>query len=137
MADFFQTGAVATLHLLGQPNTTRLERELEQFSLETPMPMVLPCHVKELGSKALKLILRELKSVTYIKQIVVGIDGATRLRDFHKACTFFRQLPQRPTLLWNDGPRMQALFKKLEDAELDAGPGGKGRNVWICLGYVL
>jgi glucosyl-3-phosphoglycerate synthase len=137
MADFFQTGAVATLHLLGQPNVPRLEQDLENFSLETPIALVLPCHIKELGSKALKLIIRELKSVTYVKQIVVGIDGATRARDFHKACTFFRQLPQRPTLLWNDGPRMQALFKKLEEAELDAGPGGKGRNVWICFGYVL
>jgi glucosyl-3-phosphoglycerate synthase len=137
MADFFQTGAVATLHLLGQPNVNRLEQELENFSLETPMALVLPCHIKELGSKALRLIIRELRSVTYIKQIVVGIDGATRLRDFHKACTVFRQLPQRPTLLWNDGPRMQALFKKLEAAELDAGHCGKGRNVWICMGYVL
>ena len=32
---------------------------------------------------------------------------------------------------------MQRLFQKLEDAELSAGPGGKGRNVWICFGYVL
>ena len=32
---------------------------------------------------------------------------------------------------------MQQLFKKLEDAELSAGPGGKGRNVWTCFGYVL
>ncbi len=137
MADFFQTGAIATLHLLGQPNIQRLEQELENFSMETPMALVLPCHIKELGSKALKLIIRELRSVTYIKQIVVGIDGATRARDFQKACTIFRQLPQRPTLLWNDGPRIQGLFKKLEEAELDVGPSGKGRNVWICFGYVL
>ena len=40
-------------------------------------------------------------------------------------------------LLWNDGPRMQQLYKKLEDAELSAGCGGKGRNVWTCFGYVL
>jgi glucosyl-3-phosphoglycerate synthase len=32
---------------------------------------------------------------------------------------------------------MQQLYKKLEDAELIAGPGGKGRNVWTCFGYVL
>ena len=101
------------------------------------MALVLPCHIKELGTKALKLIVRELKNVTYLKQIVVGIDGATRARDYSKARTFFRQLPQRPMLLWNDGPRMQQLYQKLDDAELSAGSGGKGRNVWTCFGYVL
>lgn len=137
MSDFFQTGAVATLHRLGRPNVPRLEQELERFSEETPIALVLPCHVKELGTRALNLILRELKSITYIKQIVVGIDGATRARDFVKARRIFRQLPQRPMLLWNDGPRMSALFRRLEEAELHAGPGGKGRNVWICFGSVL
>jgi glucosyl-3-phosphoglycerate synthase len=137
MSDFFQTGAIATLHRLGRPNVTRLEQELERFSEETPMALVLPCHIKELGTRALRLIVRELKNVTYIKQIVVGIDGATRARDYHKARRFFRQLPQRPMLLWNDGPRMTALFQKLEEAELSPGPGGKGRNVWTCFGYVL
>ena len=73
----------------------------------------------------------------YLKQIVVGIDGATRLREWRRARHVFQQLPQEPVLLWNDGPRMAALFKKLEDAEISPGSSGKGRNVWICLGYVL
>jgi glucosyl-3-phosphoglycerate synthase len=137
MSDFFQTGAIATLHRLGRPNVARLEEELEKFSEEAPMALVLPCHVKELGSPALRLIVRELKSVTYIKQIVVGLDGTNRGRDYERARRIFRQLPQRPTLLWNEGPRMQRLFQQLEDAELSAGAGGKGRNVWICFGYVL
>jgi len=137
MSDFFQTGAIATLHRLGQPNVPRLERELERFSEETPMALVLPCHIRELGTAALNRVARELKGVTYIKQIVVGIDGATRSREWQKARRFFHQLPQRPVLLWNDGPRMQDLFKKLDEAELSPGAGGKGRNVWICFGYVL
>jgi len=137
MSDFFQTGAIATLHRLGLPSVARLERELEKFSEETPMALVLPCHIRELGTPALNRIARELKGVTYIKQIVVGIDGATRAREWKKAHRFFQQLPQRPMLLWNDGPRLQDLFKKLDDAELSAGAGGKGRNVWICFGYVL
>ena len=40
MSDFFQTGAIATLHRLGQPDVPRLERELEKFSEETPMALV-------------------------------------------------------------------------------------------------
>ena len=137
MSDFFQTGAVATLHRLGQPSVHRLEQELVQFAEETPIALVLPCHIRELGTKALKHILRELRGVNYLRQIVVGIDGATRTRDWKKARTFFGHLPQKPVLLWNEGPRLSRLFQRLEEAELDAGPGGKGRNVWICFGYVL
>jgi len=137
MADFFQSGAVATLHRLGKPDVGRLEKELEQFSEETPIGLVLPCHYRELGTLALKRIVRELREVTYIRQIVVGLDGATSVRQWRKACSFFRRLPQRPVLVWNDGPRLQRLFAKLEEAELNIGEPGKGRNVWICLGYVL
>ena len=136
MSDFFQTGAIATLHRLGQVNLEQIEEHLENFSLETPMALVLPCHIKEMGTPALDGIISELKKVTYIKQIVVGIDGAG-VREWGKAKRFFRRLPQRPTLLRNSGPRMQALFRKLDEAELPAGPAGKGRNVWVCFGYVL
>ncbi|MCC6231656.1 MAG: glycosyl transferase [Verrucomicrobiales bacterium] len=137
MSDFFQTGAIATLHRLGRPDVTRMERELVEFGQETPIALVLPCHIRELGTKALKTIARELRGVPYLKQIVVGIDGARSLRDWKKARSFFGHLPQKPRLLWNDGPRISALLEKLEEAELGAGPGGKGRNVWICFGYVL
>ncbi len=137
MADFFQTGAIATLHRLGRTNLPRLEGELRQFVTETPIALVLPCHIRELGTRALRGIVRELKGVSYLKQIVVGIDGATRVRDWRRAQNLFRQLPQQPVLLWNDGPRMTALYRQLEEAELSPGEGGKGRNVWTCLGYVL
>ncbi len=136
MADFFQTGAVATLHRLGAPNVTRLERELVQFTEETPIALVLPCHVRELGTKALRHIMRELKSVAYLKQIIVGIDGADR-RGWARARRVFGQLPQKPMLIWNDGPRMQALIRKLEESDISPGPSGKGRNVWLCFGAVL
>jgi glucosyl-3-phosphoglycerate synthase len=136
MADFFQTGAVATLHRIGKLDTPRLERELAEYAQETPIALVLPCHVRELGTPALRTIVRELKNVRYLKQIVVGIDGANA-RQWRRARRIFAQLPQKPTLLWNDGPRMQKLFKQLEEADLTAGPRGKGRNVWACFGFVL
>jgi len=136
MPDFFQTGAVATLHRLGKTDLERMESELEEYSKETPIALVLPCHARELGTKALRGIARELRSVKYIKQIIVGIDGASA-RDWRRARRLFALLPQKPTLLWNSGPRMQALFRKLDEAELSPGETGKGRNVWICFGYAL
>jgi len=136
MSDFFQTGAVATLHRLGPTDVPRMESELLEFGQETPIALVLPCHARELGTKALRGIVRELRSVRYLKQIIVGLDGASA-KEWRRAKRFFSLLPQNPTLLWNSGPRMQALFRKLEDAELSPGESGKGRNVWICFGYAL
>ncbi|MGC8886789.1 MAG: glycosyl transferase [Verrucomicrobiia bacterium] len=136
MSDFFQTGAIATLHRLGHPNIARLEVELERYSEEMPIGLVLPCHIKELGSKALRIIIRELKNVKYIKQIIVGIDGAN-IRGFRKAKKVFSALLQNPVLIWNDGPRIQQLYKKLEESDLFPGTMGKGRNIWTCFGYVL
>jgi glucosyl-3-phosphoglycerate synthase len=136
MSDFFQTGAIATLHRLGKPDVGRLEQELLEFSDENPIALVLPCHARELGSPALRSIVNELKRVQYLKQVIVGIDQATP-KDWRRAKRFFSQLPQAVTLLWNSGPRMKHLFQKLDEAELSAGQGGKGRNVWICFGYVL
>jgi glucosyl-3-phosphoglycerate synthase len=137
MADFFQTGAIATLHRLGRPDVMRLERELVAYSTESPITLVLPCHVRELGTKALRHVVRELRGVPYLSQIVVGIDGATRIKEWRRARRIFGELPQRPVLLWNDGPRLRRLFEKLEESELSPGAGGKGRNVWICFGFVL
>ena len=136
MADFFQTGAIATLHRLGKQDVPRLERELGQFAQETRIGLVLPCHVKELGTPALRQMMRELRHVSYLRQVVVGIDGANG-REWMRARRVFSQLPQKPTLLWNDGPRIRRLYEKLDEADLNPGPSGKGRNVWTCFGYVL
>ncbi|MEW6158693.1 MAG: glycosyl transferase [Verrucomicrobiota bacterium] len=136
MSDFFQTGAIATLHRLGRMHLTRLEAELTEFSQETPIALVLPCHARELGTRALRGIVRHLRHVRYLQQIIIGIDHAS-LREWKKARRFFAQLPQKPTLLWLHGPRMQRLYKQLEEADLMVGPAGKGRNVWTCFGFVL
>jgi len=48
MSDFFQTGAIATLHQLGVPDVGRLERELVGLAETRPIALVLPCHAREL-----------------------------------------------------------------------------------------
>ena len=97
MADFFQTGAIATLHRLGKQDVVRLERELAEFAQETRIGLVLPCHVKELGTPALRQIMRELRHVSYLRQIVVGIDGANA-REWVRARRIFSHQPKRS---WN------------------------------------
>ena len=137
MADFFQTGAIATLHRLGPPNVARIEAELCTFAEKMPIALVLPCHVRELGTPALERILGELKGAKYLRQIVVGIDGADTAAKWNRARKIFGVLPRETLLLWNDGPRISRLLRTLARRDLGDGPAGKGRNVWLCLGAVL
>ena len=137
MADFFQTGAIATLHRLGPPNVARLEAELCAFSAKTPIALVLPCHAREFGTPALERIVGELKGANFLRQIVVGIDGADTAAKWTRARKSFGVLPQETLLLWNDGPRISKLLRKLARHGFGGGAAGKGRNVWLCLGAVL
>lgn len=136
MADFFQTGAITTLHRLGPPNVARIEAELCALTIATPIALVLPCHVRELGTPALERILGELKGAKYLRQIVIGIDGADTAAKWNRARKIFGALPQEVLLLWNDGQRISRLLRTLAHG-IGGGAAGKGRNVWLCLGAVF
>lgn len=136
MADFYQTGLVATFHRFGRSNLEQLEDELYLFSRQRPVTLVLPALYSELEGEALPRIVEELKQVRYLDQIVVTL-GGTDARQFRQAKRFFAQLPQKPVLIWNEGPRLRALYEKLESDRMHVGPDGKGRSCWMAYGYVL
>lgn len=136
MADFYQNGTVTTLHNLGQRSADSLATELKQFSKTRPLGLILPSLFSELQGKALPDIISKLKSVDYLSEIVIGLDRAD-MDEYKHALSFFGQLPQHHRVLWNDGPRLQALDKKLQTLGLAPKELGKGRNVWYCMGYVL
>lgn len=136
MGDFHQTGIITTLHRLGKPNLDHLEAELEETLLLRPIALILPCLSSELEGEALPRIVKELAEVRYLREIIVSL-GRAGEAEFQKAKEFFAALPQAPRLLWNDGPRIQALYQLLEKHGISAGPDGKGRSAWMAFGYVL
>lgn len=136
MSDFFQNGRIATLHNLGDRPLEAMEAELNQWAEKKPMCLVLPCLYSELQGPALENIIQELSKVTYLDEIIIGLDRATE-EEFEHAKTFFSRLPQRHHILWNDGPRLKAIDKVLDEYGLAPNELGKGRNVWYCLGYAL
>ncbi len=127
---------MATLHRLGESGAERLEECLRDFVRDTPIALVLPCHIDELGTPALRRIFRELEGVDYLEQVVVGLDGAGP-GQWRKAREFFSKSRHAPVLLWNDGPHLKRLLENLARAGLGAGGPGKGRNLWLGFGYVL
>jgi glucosyl-3-phosphoglycerate synthase len=136
MGDFHQTGVITTLHRLGPHNLERLEHELTAFSRVFPVALVLPSLYSELQGEALPHIVEELKGAQYVREVVVSLDRANE-EEFRHAKRFFSVLPQGVTVIWNSGPRIQALLKLLEKNDVEIGQEGKGRSCWMSYGYIL
>ena len=136
MSDFYQTGVVATFHRLGLFNLEKLEAELSWYAQERPIALVLPSLYSELGGDALKGIVRELKGVKYVSEIVVALGPATD-EEFRRAKDFFSVLPQKTSIIWNSGPRLTEIYNTVESEGLPIGETGKGRSAWMAYGYIL
>ena len=136
MADFYQNGTVTTLHNLAQRDPADMADELLTFSKTRSLGLILPSLFSELEGKALPDIISKIKEVKYLSEIVIGLDRAD-LEQYKHSLSFFGQLPQHHRVLWNDGPRLQAIDKKLQALGLAPKELGKGRNVWYCMGYIL
>ena len=136
MADFYQNGIVTTLHNLTRRPLESLEDELRKFSKQRPMSLILPSLFSELEGEALPNIITHLEGADYLSEIVIGLDRANE-EQYRHALKFFDRLPQHHRVLWNDGPRLQALDAELKALNLAPKELGKGRNVWYCMGYTL
>jgi glucosyl-3-phosphoglycerate synthase len=136
MSDFYQTGVVATFHRLGVPNLEKIESELSWYAQERPIALVLPSLYSELQGEALRDIVRELRNVKYVREVVVTL-GPSSQEEFTKAREFFSDLPQRTSIIWNSGPGLSAVYSAIEAEGLPIGEPGKGRSAWMAYGYVL
>ncbi len=134
--DFYQNGIITTLHNLTDRPTGQMEADLLKFSKKRPMGLILPSLYSELKMPALTKIVEELKQVPYLAEIVIGLDRASEA-EYRHALEFFSVLPQNIKVIWNDGPRMKAIHKKLVEEGIAPEAPGKGRNVWYMIGYVL
>lgn len=136
MGDFYQSEMITTLHAFPGQDLERIEGELEEYVKARPIALVLPSLYSELKGEALKRIVKELCNVRYINEIVVSLGRAGR-DEFKRAKEFFSVLPQEVRIIWNDGERMQELYRLLEKNDIRVGKDGKGRAAWIAFGYVL
>ncbi len=136
MSDFYQTGVVATLHRLVPRGHEGLEEELAVYAKQRPTALVLPALYAEFEGPALGRILEELRHVPYLGQIIFTISGADESQ-FKQTRAMASILPQEVSFIWNSGPRVQALYRKLEENNLPVGGDGKGRSCWMAYGYVL
>jgi len=136
MSDFFQNGVITTLHNLTRRTAEDLEAKLMGYRHRRPMILMIPSLYSELERPALANIVQILKQVPYLQRLVVGLDQANEA-EYRHAIKYFSELPFEVTVIWNHGPRMQALQKNLAEYGLSTVEEGKGKNVWNSMGYVL
>lgn len=137
MADFFQNGVITTLHDVGHRSIESLESELKVFSERRNMVLILPALYSEFETPAMHTIIEELKDVDYLHKIILGLDQANE-EEFKKVKQLMSVIKTPVEIVWNDGPRMKVMYDKVTDAGFSGiDIRGKGRNVWMCLGYAL
>lgn len=136
MSDFCQNAVITTLQKLNARPVENLEAELKKISWKRKMVLLLPALVSEFDGEAMPRIIEELKQVEYLHKIVLSLDRATE-RQFRKVKTVMAELPSEVRVVWHDGPRIKALLRELTKADFELERAGKGRSVWMALGYIL
>ena len=136
MAEFAQNGAIVTLHRLGGDRASAIQAELEHFARTRHITLVLPCLFEELSRPPLKAIVNDLRQVSFLDRIVVSL-GKTPPGGLQAAQQYFSDLPQAVSIVWNDGPRGEALYRQISSEGFDAGCDGRGRAFWIATMYAL
>jgi glucosyl-3-phosphoglycerate synthase len=139
MSDFFQNGAITTLHRLGDAPVEHLEEALVASTRRRPLALVLPCLYSELRRPALRQILRTIRRVPYLDQVVIAL-GRANEEQFRHAQEYFARLQTDDRVvrvLWNEGPRMQRVYRLLEKQGIPFASSGKGRAMWAANGYIL
>jgi glucosyl-3-phosphoglycerate synthase len=146
MTDFHQEGIFTNLHSLYEANDDStymaiLEKRLEEYSRHIQIALLLPSLYSEIeNATVVNRIISEIKKVQYIHNIVVTLGGAREEAQFQEAKSFFGKLRTADRdfkVVWVEGPRIQGIFRELEDRQIPTGVKGKGQSVWIALGYLF
>ncbi len=136
MADFFQNGVIATFQRLGDRPLDDLEAELADISERQKIALILPALYSEFEGPAMPHIVEQLKGAEYIHRIVLSLDRASE-QEFARVKDFMGELPQTVDVIWNDGERIRSILRQLVEADFEAAEQGKGRGVWLSVGYAL
>jgi glucosyl-3-phosphoglycerate synthase len=136
VADFFQNGLISTLQKLGERPLDSIEKDLREFSEKQKIVLILPALFSEFETDSMTRIISELAGADYIHRFIVSLDKADE-EQFHYAKKALSSLPSEVKVLWHDGPRIRRMLGELESADFTIAEQGKGRGVWMAMGYAL
>ncbi|MBW1897018.1 MAG: glycosyl transferase [Deltaproteobacteria bacterium] len=146
MSEFHQEGYITTIHGFydlfdPEEHLVRLEKKIEGFSRHMCISLLLPSLYDEIHTPdVLENIIDQINQVNYLCSIAVALGGAKEEKEFKEAKDYFGRLKKEGRdvkVVWVEGPRVQAIFQKLQDQKIPIGVPGKGQSVWMTLGYLF
>ena len=137
MADFYQAGAITTLHDLGTAKRDRLEALLDEASVGKKLGLVLPVTASDMRADPFTNIINQLADAHYIETFVITLGVAPNVEDYRQAKNIVSVLGDRAEVLWTDGKRVQQLYQLLNESRFNVAVPGKGRSAWTAFGYLL
>jgi len=101
------------------------------------IPLLASEYTDPANLPVLKNILKQLKSVSYLSNIIFGLDRASkkdakRLKDLITSSGIKNYLIQ-----WNDGPGFSSIYKQLNKAGFNISEPGKGKNMFLSFGIAI
>ncbi len=141
VTDFSQQSLrITTFHILSKEKK-HLKTQLRLHSKWKKTVLILPVLATEYtdpeNRKVFKNILKQLREVTYLSNIIIGLDRATEkeaflLRDLLKEAGLRNWIIQ-----WNDGEGFSSIYKKLSEAGFNIDQPGKGKNMFLSFGIAI
>jgi glucosyl-3-phosphoglycerate synthase len=77
----------------------------------------------------------QLRQVHWVQELVLALGTPSR-DDFDRARDELAQLPMKSMVVWPGSDNLKGVFSEAGD-RIDIGSPGKGRDVWIAMGYLL
>jgi len=136
MSDFIQNRKITNLQMINKRALYDIESEIEVFSYDRKITLLLPSLYSEFTGEAMPKIVKSLESVPYVHRLVLSLDRANE-EEFIRVKKLFSGFPYDVQIIWQDSPRIRALYDYLEKRQFYIGYQGKGRGVWFAIGYIL
>ena len=135
MSDFWQHGPITTIHRLPSSGIGNLEAVVGNHSRERPAALLIPALASEMKGLAWPNLMAQLAGATFLDEVILALGVATS-DDLGRAKSDLKRLPMKSAVVWPESDNLSAVFEAARPL-LDVGPPGKGRDVWIALGYIL
>ncbi len=82
-------------------------------------------------------ILKQLKEVTYLSQIIFGLDGASESDAFLLQKLIQKYGIRNSLIQWNNGPGFNSIYDQLNEAGFHILEPGKGKNMFLSFGIAM
>jgi len=108
---------------------------VKKHAEDRPAALLIPALASEMDGPAWPIIMAELQDAPFLDEVILAL-GAAAPDDLGRAKTALDRLPMRSAVVWPESDNLSTVLDGIRPS-LDMGPPGKGRDVWIAMGYIL